>query len=169
VGRVAAAISGCAARRAAVASRAADRREAEHHVQPPGAPARERARVALHARRGAERHRDVERAADVGAEEPARRDAHHGDGHAVERERAPDDVRGTAEAPLPERMADHRDGPVRPAAGPVVGRCKGAPEGGGDAQHLEHPPARPEPFDGISGAAPGEVEARQRVGEGAVV
>ena len=64
---------------------------------------------------------DVERAADVGAEEALRRDADDREGHALDRQASADDVRRAAVPPLPEAVADHRDRAVRPAAARIVG------------------------------------------------
>ena len=94
--------------------------QTDHHVQPPVRAAIERALLAANERLGAERDGDVERAPDVDAEEPGRRDADDRERHAFDHERPADDVRRAAEAPLPEGVADHRDRTIGSAAAPVI-------------------------------------------------
>ena len=86
--------------------------------------------AAANQRLGAERHRDVEGAADLQPEEFAGRDADDREGHAIEAE-GPAERRGcAAELTLRVAVADHRDRPVRTAAGTIVGGGKRAAGGG---------------------------------------
>src|SRR5262249_14761002 len=83
------------------------------------------------------RHEHVERAADVGAEETARRDTDDRDGNAFQREGPPDRRRITLETALPERIADHHHGSGRAAAGTIVRLRQDAAALRANAQHLE--------------------------------
>jgi hypothetical protein len=67
--------------------------------------------------------------------EPRRHDADDGVGLAVEGERLADDLRISAEAPLPQPMGEHHGG-RRPRL--IVAGTEGAAEGRRDPQHREH-------------------------------
>ena len=81
-------------------------------------PVEVRARTARE-RLGAQRHRDVEVATDLDAEEARRRDADDLEGMAVECDGAAERGRAAAILALPEPVAD--DGGRRRAAAPIVG------------------------------------------------
>ena len=134
------------------------RLQAEHDAQPPIRPAVERAFLAAHQRFGAERNGHVERPADFGAEELGR---HHADdrvGHAFDHQRLAEDIDITAEAALPEVVADDRHRAVRATAPPVVLRREGSAEDRRNAQDIEEGAARPDPIDHFRLPALGEIE-----------
>ena len=119
-------------------------------------------------RLGAERNRDVERAADVDAEEARRRDADDRERHALDRQRSADDVGRAAEPALPEGVADDRHRAIRAAAAPVVVGRPRPSEDRLNAEHVEIASARPDAVDELGRSALREVEPRARPGEGAV-
>ena len=110
----------------------------------------------------------VERASDVGAEEPRRRHADDRDGHAIHNERSADDAGGAAEAALPEGVADHRDRPLGTATGAIVGRRERAAEHRGYAERREVAAAGEQPIRELALTTRRKVEARRRPGERAV-
>ena len=85
----------------------------------------------------ADRCRDVERAADGGAEEPGRHDADDRERHAIDRQRPADDAGIALKAALPEPLADHQRRPVGTAAAPIVVRRQQPTESRPDAERLE--------------------------------
>ncbi len=142
--------------------------QAAHHVQPPGRAAIERALLAANEGLGAERDGDVERAADVDAKEPGRRDADDRERHAFDDERPADDVSRAAEAPLPEGVADDRHRTIGAAPAPVIVFRPRAAEDGRDPKHVEVASARPDAVDELGRSALREVEPRARPGDGAL-
>src|SRR5207247_7178042 len=128
----------------------------------------ETAVAAANQRLVAERHRDVEAAADVDAEELRRRHADDGERHTIERQRPANRVRRTAEVPLPEAVADDDDGTVRTAAPTIVVVGERAAEDRRHAQRVEVRAARPDAFDELRLAAGREVEPGRRPRQRAV-
>ena len=112
----------------------------------------------LHAVDHAERHGDVERAADGRAEEAGRRDPDDRERHAVQRQRAAEHVGRPAEAPHPERVADHHGRPLRSAVAAIVGRGEGAAQDRRHSHDLEEAAAREEALGEVGFTSAREVE-----------
>jgi hypothetical protein len=142
-------------------SRPADRLirlEADHHVQPRHGTAIEAPVAAAHERFGAERNRDVEHTADVGAEKVGTDHAHDRERHALDSDRSADDVGRTSEPALPEAIADNRHGTVRAAAAPIVRLGDRAPDECLDAKRVEVPAADPGAINHVGRAGLREIE-----------
>jgi hypothetical protein len=137
------------------------------HAQPPRAALIERALGAADERLGAERHRDVEGAADLDAEELRRGDADDCEGMAVERDRPSEHGGVAAVFAAPERVAEHRDRPVLAALPLVVLVGEGPADDRADAQDVEEAAAREQAGDLARLAAGVQVEARRADGEDA--
>ena len=87
-----------------------------------------------------------------------RRDADDGERNAVERQRLPDDAGFAAKAPLPECIADDRDGTVRSAVAPIIGGAERAAENCRNAEDVEEAATRPDAFDELRGPATRQIE-----------
>ena len=116
----------------------------------------------------AERHHDVDGAADFDAKELGRHYAHDRDRHAVDRHPRADHARGAVESPLPQAIADDGDRAVRSAARPIVGFRERAAEQRRHAERREIAPAREDPVGWLPFSPFREVEARCHRGEAAV-
>ena len=143
------------------------RLQAAHHPQPPRRAVIE-GTGAADERRRRNRDRHVERAADLGAEERGRRDADDGERHAFDRDAAAEGGRRSSEAPLPEVVADHGDGPVGTQGAPIVLGGERASDDRLDPEHLEHAAACPQSGHLVALAGRGQVEALDAPGERAV-
>jgi hypothetical protein len=141
---------------------------ADDHVQPPVTAGVEAAFLAANQRFGADRNRDVERAAHLEAEEVVRRDADDRERHALDDDRLADHAGRSAVAALPERVADDGYGAVGAAAMTVVVGLPRAAEDRLDAEHFEEAAARPQAIDEFRASALRQVEPRHGPGEGTV-
>src|SRR5688572_26573597 len=95
----------------------------------------------------AEWRRDVECAADLHAKEHGGCDADDRERDAVERERAANDIRGATKMPLPEAVADHRDGTLAAACRLVIRIGKQAAHERCYTQGIEERATRPQTVD----------------------
>jgi hypothetical protein len=139
----------------------------DHHSQPPGRPAIEVGLLPPDQRLGANRNRDVEAAPNIHAEELRRGHADDRARHALDDQRASDDVGRAFEAALPEGVADDGHRPVGSAAAHIVGGAECPSEDGGYAERIEDAAARPHAVDHLRLPATREVEASRLPREGA--
>ena len=123
----------------------------------------ERAARAARERFGAERHGDVEGAADFHPEKRRRRDADSRVGVTVERHGAPDCRRGSAIFVLPEPVTDHRR--RRLTTAPVIVCCEHASNERRHFERREKVAARPQAERVARFPAGGEVERRRAIGK----
>src|SRR6185369_16617231 len=114
---------------------------------------------------GADRDRDVEGPADVGAEEVRSGDADDRERDFVEVQPLSNGARRSAESALPEAVTDDRDRSVWPAASHVVGLGERAPNHRRHTKRFEHAAAGPDPVDELRLAARREIEARRAPGK----
>jgi hypothetical protein len=117
--------------------------------------------AAAHERFRTERRDDVERAADLHAEEARWRDADDREGHRVETNDAAEDVRSAAELPLPVCVADHGDGAVTSSSASIVQRREGAAEESGSAKGREESAVNPHTVDELRLASRSGVESHE--------
>src|SRR6185503_20026138 len=108
---------------------------------------------------------DVERTPDNGSGKAPRRNSDDLERYAVDGQRLADDVRGAAEMPLPEVIANHYHWPVRPPTANVVRISERATERRGDTQGFEEGSAGPESVDDLCFAPCGEIEIGFRICE----
>ena len=137
--------------------------QAAHRAEKPDVFLVERRARAAREGLGAERHRDVERAADLHPEEARRRHADDLERVAVERDAAAEDRRAAGVLTLPESVAEHRG--RRRAAAPIVGGGQRASDECRHAEPFEEVAAHPESLRVARLAAGREVERRRVPGE----
>jgi hypothetical protein len=113
-------------------------------------------------RLGANRDCHIERSPDFRAEELGRCDSDNRVAHPLHHQRVADDIGASAEAPLPEAVADDGNRTVRPAAASIVVWRECAPQNCRGAEDLEEPTARPHAVDQFRLNACGEVESGRR-------
>ena len=118
----------------------------------------ERALRAPHDGLGAERRRHIEGATNLHAAEVTIGDADDREDVAIERDRFADGVGAAAEFALPETVTQHRDGPIRPTAAPVIAGREGPAEMRGHAERVEESAADEQALRGSRFATRAQVE-----------
>src|SRR4029079_7189456 len=130
--------------------------EAAEHAEEPGVALVDGAQGAARDRFGTDRRRDVERAADVDAEEAALRDAHDVERMTVEQDRPADDRGVAMKLRLPEGVAEHdarRGAALSIVSGSDQSACRGT-----NAKRVEEVAADPEAASDARLAARRQVE-----------
>ena len=98
---------------------------------------------------GRERQRHVERLTHLQTEELSRRDADDCERHPFDDQRLADRVRVTRQPTLPERVADHDDRAIHPAAAQIVRSREHPPVLRRNAERLEETSADEQPVDDV--------------------